>query len=291
MGTMLLGELAVRKGLATESEIETALDLQKAGEDPAPKVGEILIGMGTFSESDLQSLLLEQTSLRGTPAGDAPPRPARLVLESSDPVLVNGKPVAGPCALVDGDQLRIGEAVLRFEGDDDLLFLPLKPITPGGTTVELPTVPPPAATPVAPPAEAPPAATPPAGGLKETLRAAGGKAWEKTKRLFRDVTGKRAREKAAAIERRDLLLKESAEAALRSGFPGPESEAAAKAAAAAQEAEKKPGVAAKGAAKLARDKADRALLKLGRACLEKAGADPAKAQELRDLDARVKDLS
>ena len=95
MGTstpeLLLGELAVRKGLATESEIETALDLQKqadpAQDQPAAKVGEILLEMGSFSEDDLKALLAEQSSLREGLAAvaDAPKTPARLVQESSDP--------------------------------------------------------------------------------------------------------------------------------------------------------------------------------------------------------------
>lgn len=291
MGTTLLGELAVKKGLATESEIETALDLQKQAEpaqdQPAAKVGEILLEMGSFSEDDLQALLAEQTSLReGVTA--APTTPARLVQESSDPVVVNGERVTEPRALVEGDRVRIGEAAFRFEGGEDLLLIPTRPVTPTGTTVEIPAV-----TPKAQPAPVQPSAAeaPPPEGLKAKLKAAGARTWEKTKRLFRDVTGKRAKEKAAAIERRDALLKEFAAAALQSGFAGPDADAAAKARAAAEEAEKKAGVAAKGAIKLARDKADRALLKLGRSCLEKGGADPGKAGELRALDAAIKDLS
>lgn len=295
MGTstpeLLLGELAVKKGLATESEVETALDLQKQAEpaqdQPAAKVGEILLEMGSFSEDDLKALLAEQSSLREgvTAVSDPPKTPARLVQESSDPVVVNGEPVTEPRALVEGDRVRIGGATFRFEGGEDLLLIPAKPATPTGTTVELPAV-----TPKAQPAAA--AESPPPEGFKAKLKAAGARTWEKTKRLFRDVTGKRAKEKAAAIERRDALLKEFAAAAFQSGFAGPEAEAAAKAKAAAEEAEKKTGVAARGASKLARDKADRALFKLGRTAAEKGAiAEAAKVEELRALDAAIKDLS
>jgi hypothetical protein len=292
---LLLGELAVKKGLATEAEVETALDLQKQVEpdaEQAPaKVGEILLEMGTFSEDDLQALLLEQSSLRqpAAPGEESPRAAARLVQESSDPVLVNGDPVTGPRALVQGDRVRIGETVLRFEGGEDLLLIPSKPVSPSGSTVEMPAMTPkPAAAAPPEPVKAEASAAP--DGLKEKLKAASARGWEKLKRLFRDVTGKRAKEKAAAIERRDALLRELAETALAGGAAGPEAEAARKAKAAADEAEKKTGVAAKNAAKLAREKADRALFKLGRATAEK-GADPAKLEELRALDAKVKDLS
>lgn len=293
----LLGALAVNKGLATESDVETALDLQKQVESSdQPKVGEILIEMGTFSEDDLKTLLLEQTSLRESVAAPEPPPPAaaaRLVQESSDPIEVNGEPVTAPRALVQGDRVRMGETVLRFEGGEDLLLIPSKPVTPSSSTVEMPALTPkPAASVPEPPAP------PPAGGFKAALKVAGERAWDKTKRLFRDVTGKRAKEKAAAIERRDALLRELAQAALQAGFAGPEADSARKAQAAGEEAEKKAGgkasagqaVAAKGATKLARDKADRALFKLGRTFLEKGGADAAKADELRALDAAIKDL-
>ncbi len=291
---ILLGKLAVRKGLATESEIETALDLQKQvepGDDQSTvKVGEILLEMGTFSEEDLKALLLEQNLLResiGTPE-ETPKVPARFVQESSDPISVNGARITEPHALVQGDRVRMGETVFRFEGGEDLLLIPSKPVTPSGSTVEIPAMTPKPSTPAPETPATAPAPSPE--GFKAKLKAAGARTWEKTKRLFRDVTGKRAKEKAAAIERRDTLLRELAQAALQGGFAGPEAEAAAKAKAALEEAEKKTGVAAKASIKLAHDKADRALLKLGRIVAEK-GSDAAKLDELRALDATIKDLS
>jgi pSer/pThr/pTyr-binding forkhead associated (FHA) protein len=291
---ILLGALAVRKGLASESDIETALDLQKQvepGDDQSSaKVGEILLEMGTFSEDDLKALLIEQSLLRESfgDTEDPPKAAARLVQESSDAITVNGARITGPHALVQGDQVRIGESVFRFEGGEDLLLIPSRPVTPSGSTVEIPRPTAPAKPAPAPAAEPPPA---PPVGLKARLKATGARTWEKTKRLFRDVTGKRAREKATAIERRDTLLKEFALAALQEGFTGPEVESARKTQAGVDEAARKNGLAAKGAIKAAQDKAERAFLKLGRTFFEKGAADPAKADELRALDLAVKDLS
>jgi hypothetical protein len=313
MGTtspeLLFGTLAIKKGLATESEIETALDLQKQVEpsdtQPPAKVGEILLEMGTFSVEDLESLLQEQSSLREGIRPETRPvkLTLRLVQESSDPVLVNGELIAEARTLAEGDRVRMGEAVFRYEGSEPLLLQPSKPVTPTGTTVEMPAVTPkPGAAGATTPL--PPAAAPekPAGRLAALLKALAARAWDRLKRLFRDVTGKRAKEKQAALERHDLLLREIAQAALQAGLPGTEADAARKALAALQETEKKSvekasagqAVAAKGAAKLARDKADRALLKLGKTLAEKGplpDADRAKADEARALEAKIKDLA
>ena len=57
-----LGTLAVRKGFASENEVQTALDLQKnlepAADRPAARVGEILVEMGALT-GDMLKVLLE----------------------------------------------------------------------------------------------------------------------------------------------------------------------------------------------------------------------------------------
>jgi hypothetical protein len=128
------------------------------------------------------------------------------------------------------------------------------------------------------------AVPPPPGLAKRLFRAA----LEKLRRLWREVTGKRAREKAAAIERRDALLVAIAEAC-------PASPELDKARAALETARaSKDGIAAKNAVKGAEGRLHRALLKIGRAAADKgplpAGKD-AEAAEIRALDASIRDLS
>jgi hypothetical protein len=227
------GSLVVRNGFASPSEVELALDVQKQA-DPSenpqiPRIGEILVEMGTLDRQKVDALLVEQTILRKNggseaPAAEAPP----------------GAPAAPP--------------------------------PPGAEA----------------PAPAETAAAP--GPFKVLLRQAG----DKLKRLFRDVTGKRAKEKAAASERRDQLLVEIAQAALAAGASGSEADSARKAAEGLEAAKKQTGAAAKAAVKNAEAKHRRALLKLGRTLADKEGApasEAAKAVEVKALDAKIKDLS
>ncbi len=133
--------------------------------------------------------------------------------------------------------------------------------------------------------------------------------FDRLRRLFRDVSGKRAAGKAEAIRRQDDLLKEIGQAALGAGVPGPEAEAAAKAVEAMEGARQGSGparprvdkaaaakglVAQKSGLKAAESKADRALRRLGRLALDRGlelegMAD--KAAEVRRLDAVIKDLN
>ena len=135
-----------------------------------------------------------------------------------------------------------------------------------------------------------------AGRFKKVMAAIG----DKLRRLFRDVSGKRAKEKALASEKRDELIARIAEAALAAGFTGPEAESARKAREGFDAAKKKSeggagtgAVAAKTAVKAAESKYKRALIKVGRLAFEKgplpAGQEPA-VEELRALDARIADL-
>lgn len=156
----------------------------------------------------------------------------------------------------------------------------------------------PVAAPEPPPA--PPSASeeaPKEGGRFKKVMAAIG---DKLRRLFRDVSGKRAKEKALASEKRDELIARIAEAALAAGAAGPEAESARKAREGFDAAKKKSeggagtgAVAAKTAVKAAESKYKRALIKLGRLAVEKgplpAGQEPA-VEELRALDARIADL-
>ena len=125
-----LGDLALRKGFANEDEIQAALDLQSrfepSADRPSARVGEILVEMGALTDEMLQALLEEQEQLerRGTPepahadVGTSAPDAGQgfLRVKSAVSVTINGRPVDGPAALRPGDVVRIGTAVLRFEG-------------------------------------------------------------------------------------------------------------------------------------------------------------------------------
>jgi len=123
---LLFGALAVKKDLATESEIDLALEAQKGADSPA-RIGEILVEMGTLRPEQIDELLAEQKKLRATNGGSeasapaapsAPPRQGvRLTLESGGTLTVNDVPLSAPHLLKSGDRLRVGEAVLRFESD------------------------------------------------------------------------------------------------------------------------------------------------------------------------------
>ena len=152
--------------------------------------------------------------------------------------------------------------------------------------------------PEAPPAPAPETAGQPGepGRFKKIMAAIG----DKLRRLFRDVSGKRAKEKLLASEKRDELLSSLAEAALAAGVLGPEADSARKAREGFEAARKKAeggagtgAVAAKTAVKAAESKCKRALIKLGRHAIEKSQVPPGReglASEIAVLDARIADL-
>lgn len=253
-----LGALAVRKGFASENEVQTALELQKnlepSADRPAVKVGEILVEMGALTGDMLQVLLEEQEIVRKRAAEESPPSPeasagtasgaastpeARLLVRSAVPLSVNGKPVAGPTEIRKGDILKIGNAVLQVEAS--------LTIVPADDAPEEDVVPPPQAAPAATaksvfdkaldfgtrlfkkkessgtdlPAPAGP-------GLGQKLKGAAAAAGGTVKKLLKDVGKKRwAKDRLGANRRRDELLVEIARAAMRTGkVQGPELEAA-----------------------------------------------------------------
>jgi hypothetical protein len=111
-------------------------------------------------------------------------------------------------------------------------------------------------------------------------------------RIFRDMTGKSAQEKAAQIQKRDDLLQEIGRAALAAKVVGLEADLARDAAAkfAAAEAAAGADLKARAMLKAAEGKAKRALGKLGRSAIEKGVALPeaeTKLAELRALEEKI----
>ena len=150
--------------------------------------------------------------------------------------------------------------------------------------------------------EAPAAAeTAPGDEPKGVFKKLVGGFFEKTKRLARDVSGKRAKEKARAVERRDALLTEIAEAAAGANLEDPEADAVAEAAEAlkAVEGQERSGSAKatvqhKQKLKAAEGKLHRARLKLARVVIDRGLAVEGiqeKVDEIKALDAQVKELS
>lgn len=298
-----LGALAVRRGFASEPEIETALDLQKnfepAADRPAAPVGQILVEMGALTEEMLAVLLEEQAKLRegGTPEPDLPADAAgRLVVESSRPVTVNGRPVFSPRALEPGDVVRAGDAVLRYEGPSVLLV----PTTAaqgsvfgkltGAARKSLESVRA-VTTKIMPKKET-------AEAIGTTLKGAASKTGETVRRFVKAVTKKRYRSRAEAIRRRDELLAEVGRAELRAGIAGPDAEAARRAQRSLEESEhlsnargsatsQAEASAIRTAIKAAREQLDLALVRLGWQALREgrspAGLDAA-VLEIRAID-------
>jgi hypothetical protein len=144
------------------------------------------------------------------------------------------------------------------------------------------------------------------------------KIFDRLRRLFRDMSGKRAKERTEAAAKRDVLLRQIGEAALRAGAGGEEAESAFKAQEAFEAIRKKypelgdstSGTKSKGSRagaaatkdlmraktelKSAQGRLDRALQKLGRHAAD-AGVAPegeeARLAELKSLDAVVQDLT
>jgi hypothetical protein len=220
-----LGDLAVRRGFASAPEIETALDFQRnfepSADRPEAPVGRILVEMGALTEEMLAALLEEQAKLR-TPA-------ARLSVESPGPVAVNGRPVTDPRPLEPGDEIRVGGAVLRYEGPP-VLLVP-SPAPAGGVLGKVSgaarkglesvrTI----TTRILPKKET----------VDSTLKGAG----DTVRKLIKTVARKRYRNKAEAVRRRDELLARVGAAELDAGVPGPDAEAARKARRTLEESER-----------------------------------------------------
>ena len=298
-----IGALAVRRGFASEPEIETALDLQKSLEPsadrPAAPVGQILVEMGALTEEMLAVLLEEQAKLResGAPEPEATAAAGgRLVVESSRPVTVNGRPVFSPRALEPGDVVRAGGAVLRYEGAPIVLVPPaaapgsvLGKFT-GAARKSLESVRA-ATTRIFPKKET-------ADAIGSTLKGAASKTGETVRRLVKAVTKKRYKSKAEALRRRDELLAEVGRAELRAGVSGSDAEAARRAQGSLDEGERQSNArgsatspseasAVRNAIKAAREQLDLALVRLGWQALREgrapAGLDAA-VQEIRAID-------
>ena len=111
-------------------------------------------------------------------------------------------------------------------------------------------------------------------------------------RIWRDMTGQSAREKAAQIQRRDELLQEIGRAALAANVEGLEADVARDAVEKLSAAERAAGadLRARALLKAAEGKAKRALGKLGRHAIEKGVALPdaeVKIAELRALEEKI----
>lgn len=314
-----LGALAVRKGFASENEVQTALELQKnlepSADRPAAKVGEILVEMGALTGDMLKVLLEEQELARkraleesATDVAAAPDVPEnRLIVRSAVPLSLNGKPVTETTVIKKGDILKIGNAILQVEAE--LSIVPASDAPPE--------------TDVLPP-RAPPAATAksvfdkvadfgtrlfkkkeasgtdlpaPAGpGVGEKLKGAAAATGAAVKKLLKDVGKKRwTKDKVGANRRRDELLCEIARAAMRTGkVEGAELEAARSAMKALDQAEHTTSL--RGSAttpeeqsrirtsiKAARDRVDLTLVKLGYHVLKNGPELPALAAKIREV--------
>lgn len=306
-----LGILAVRKGFASENEVQTALDLQRnlepSADRPAAKVGEILVEMGALTGDMLQVLLEEQSNARRREAPEAVEAPsapgARLVIRSAVPLSVNGKPVTSTSPLKPGDILKVGNAVIQVEA--------ALTVVPASDAPPEPAPPPPKnairgmigkvtdiGTRFFKKKEASGTDLPaPAGpGLGAKLKDAAAATGATVKKLLKDVAKKKwAKDRLGAHRRRDELLVEIARAAMRTGrVEGPELESAQSALKALDQAEHTTGLRGSAtsteevsrhrqAIKAARDRVDLALAKLGYHVLQKGPEPPGMAAKLREV--------
>ena len=309
-GEARLGALAVRKGFASENEVQTALELQQnlepSADRPAAKVGEILVEMGALTDQMLQVLLEEQELVRRAAA--ATPE-ARLIIRSAVPLSVNGKPVTSTTSVKKGDILKIGNAVIQV--DAELSVVPAS---------DAPPEPPPPP----PPRKSPPTTVlgkvtelgtrffkkkeasgtdlpAPAGpGLGEKLKGAAVATGAMAKKLLKDVKRKRwSKDRLGANRRRDELLVEIARAAMRAGkFEGPELESARAALRTLDQAEHTTSLRGSATSpdeasrhrqsiKAAKDSVELALVKLGYTVLQKGPEPPgvtAQVREVREIE-------
>ena len=171
---LYFGALAVKNGYASTSEIELALEAQKEGpafeSETPPKLGEILVEMGTLTPDQIQSVLEAQSRLRhDEPANPDVVKfeeiqPAALVQESGPALTVNGEPLTAPRSLKSGDRLKAGDLLFRFSGES-IEIIPTRELSPAeSSTSIMPLISPPAE----PAAEAPQPAEPAAAPAVET---------------------------------------------------------------------------------------------------------------------------
>lgn len=140
------GALAVKNGYASTSEIELALEAQKEGpafeSETPPKLGEILVEMGTLTPEQIKSVLDAQTRLRE--AGEAKPdvvafeeiQPAALVQESGPAITVNDEALTGPRTLKSGDRLKAGDLLFRFAGEA-IEIVPKRELSPADSSTAI----------------------------------------------------------------------------------------------------------------------------------------------------------
>ena len=157
------GALAVKNGYASTSEIELALEAQKEGpafeSETPPKLGEILVEMGTLTPEQIKSVLDAQTRLRQE-EGAKPEvvkfeeiQPPALVQEAGPELTVNDEPLTAPRTLKAGDRLKAGDLLFRFSGES-IEIVPKRELSPAESSTSI-------AVPVAEaPAEAPKPAEP-----------------------------------------------------------------------------------------------------------------------------------
>ena len=160
------GALAVANGYASTSEIELALEAQKEGpafeSETPPKLGEILVEMGTLTPEQIKSVLDAQAKLRE--AEKAPVvkfeeiQPAALVQEAGPALAVNDEPLTGPRTLKAGDRLKAGDLLFRFSGESIEIVPKQDKLDDSSTSLGIPAIPAPEPTPAEPPKPEVPAA-------------------------------------------------------------------------------------------------------------------------------------
>jgi hypothetical protein len=319
-----IGALAVRKGFASQDEVVTALELQKrfepSADRPSARVGEILVEMGALTDDMLRVLLEEQAALRERALSEsaskelpAAPEAAvgRLAVKSAVGVTVNGQPLEGPRTLAPGDVVRIGNAVLTFDGAAAGPSLvppaaPPKEEAPGGMLDRARR----AVTGVTtrifkrakPEDELLPAA--PSEGLGAKLTGAAKKTGETVRRLFKGAGKLKPKDRPAAHRRRDELLVEVARAGLRSATSdAPEAKAAREAISALEQAEHRTSMrgsavtpdeisAQRNAIRASRERVEMTLVRYGWELVEKGPAPPGtekQVAEIRSIEESLKD--
>lgn len=116
MARELFGALAVRKGYASESEVDLALEVQKSDPESSTRIGEILVQMGSLTAEKVDAVLADQV-----PSPPVQPwlKPAPLLLRqrAGAPLRVNGEPITAERLLRTGDRLDAGGAEFEIEGD------------------------------------------------------------------------------------------------------------------------------------------------------------------------------
>jgi hypothetical protein len=250
------------------------------------RFGALVVKNGFASESDVEFAL--ETQRETSDEGMAPPLGEILAeMGALTPEKINA-------LLVEQNVLRGG--VVDEPQFEDQVFTPA--VVPSAEAAKEPGSP-------APAPEA--AATPPEPGAKAKafkafLGAAVGAAGGLSRKLFERFSGKKEKEKAAALEKRDELLCRIGKAALVGGAAGAEADAARKFSdgleaakkKADQPAEGRAAMAAKAGLKVAETKNRMALVKLARILIEKAQVpadQEATVAELKTVEAKIAELS